>query len=244
MKVPFIKRGDLELLKVGTKTQYKNYQKDDNSWIAEVLGRNPFMETKFECPDIILKMDKTEPFETEFENVRMVYENLKFLSDSQASDERLWAGLSLGPFWKYVQYRWHFKEGCTAENVKQHYYFGYGPRRSLTRNAAARLWWVGRLTYDKDLDDHYELTRFVCENSNYVMSILERNTSNNAHITRPFVRALLDARKEGYVIDTSAVKAMTKYLNILGGVYILDSLPESIIFNKTMEEIQRTIKRQ
>lgn len=66
----------------------------------------------------------------------------------------------------------------------------------------------------------------------------------NAHITRPFVRALLDARKEGYVIDTSAVKAMTKYLNILGGVYILDSLPESIIFNKTMEEIQRTIKRQ
>ena len=76
------------------------------------------------------------------------------------------------------------------------------------------------------------------------MSILERNTSNNAHITRPFIKALLEARKDGYVIDTIAVKNMTKYLNILGGVYILDSLTESTIFNKTMDEIQRIIKKK
>ena len=76
------------------------------------------------------------------------------------------------------------------------------------------------------------------------MSILERNTSNNAHITRPFIKALLEARKDGYVIDTIAVKNMTKYLNILGGVYILDSLPESTIFNKTMDEIHRIIKKK
>ena len=36
-----------------------------------------------------------------------MYGNLQFLTDSQASDERLWAGLGLGHFWNYIKYRWN-----------------------------------------------------------------------------------------------------------------------------------------
>lgn len=173
---------------------------------------------------------------TELENVQRVYNNLRFLSGSQASDERLWAGLCINHFWKYTQYRWNIVSNCTVNNVKQHFFFGFGPRRSLTRNAISRLWWIGRLTYDSSRKDPYELTRFVCENADYVMHILERNTSNSPIITKAFLSALLTAREEGCLINTNTVGELSKYLNLLGGTYILDCLPESIIFNKILEK--------
>lgn len=131
---------------------------------------------------------------------------------------------------------------CTIENVKQHFFFGFGPRRSLTRNAISRLWWIGRLTYDENLPDPYELTQFVCENSNYIMHILERNTSNNPRIVRPFIRAMIKARSEGYLVNTRIVATASQYLNYLGGTYILDCLPEEVILTKTKEHIIRSQK--
>jgi hypothetical protein len=171
-----------------------------------------------------------------------VYENLKFLSDSQASDERLWAALCLGPFWKYVQYRWEINKKATVANIKQHYLFGYGPRRSLTRNAISRLWWIGRLTYDDTRTDPYELTKLVCENSDYIMHILERNTSNNPMIIRAFLGAVLDARNEGMNINTDAVGELAKYLNLLGGIYILDCLKPERIHQKIIDKAREITK--
>ena len=43
---------------------------------------------------------------TDAANAQEVYGKLSFISDSQASDERLWAGMCLGPFYEYTQYRW------------------------------------------------------------------------------------------------------------------------------------------
>ena len=241
MKIPFITLDDLVALRAGLRAHHSHYIEESNEWLDKELGHKVLVDSKYECPDFVLKMDKEEPFDTEFDNAKLVYENLRFLSDSQASDERLWAGLALGPFWRYVQYRWKLNKDCTTSNVLQHYYYGFGPRRSLIRNAAARLWWIGRLTYDKDNPgDHYEITRFVCENANYVMSILERNFSNNMEIIRPFAKALLAARKEGYVVQTKEVKALTKYLNVLGGVYVLDCLSEQLIYNKVLNEARQT----
>ena len=127
------------------------------------------------------------------------------------------------------QYRWKIAKKCTKQDIKAHYFFGFGARRSLSRNALARLWWIGRLTYDDSRPDPYELTKFVCENADHALHIIERNTSNSPTIIRAFVSAILTARTEGLNINTDTVGELSKYLNLLGGTYILDCLPYDLL---------------
>lgn len=112
----------------------------------------------------------------------------------------------------------------------------------MTRNAIARLWWIGRLTYDENRTDPYELTKFVCENADYIMHVLERNTSNNPMIVRAFLGAVIDARNEGLAINTDVVGALAKYLNLLGGIYILDCLEPNTIHQKIFEKARKISK--
>lgn len=232
MKLVYLEEDSLIALKSNLPQMINKYAMPDNAWIEEYFGRSPFRDAKYTVDDFSLDMSQEKPFLTEFENVKRVHTRLGFLSDSQASDERLWAGLCLGPFWKYTQYRWEIAKKCTQANIEQHFFFGFGARRSLTRNAIARLWWIGRLTYDAQRDNPYELTQFVCENADYIMHILERNISNNPSIVQAFVSAVLAARKEGIPINTDIVGDLAKYLNLLGGTYILDCLPPEVIFGK------------
>lgn len=155
----------------------------------------------------------------------------------------MWAGLALGPFWEYVQVRWNIKNHCTKSNILQHYFFAFGPRRSLTRNAISRLWWIGRLTYDPKAQDPWELTRFVCRYSRFIVDILERSMSNNPSVVRPFIRAVMDAEGEKISISTQRIRDLAIYLGELGGVYILDCLPEKEIHDKILnkaEELQKS----
>lgn len=235
MKLKIISYDNLDALKSNLQFLTDNFKKDSNAWLEQEFGNNLFIDTKYpEIPDIVLNMKAKDPFDTEEYNVKQVYRNLKFLSESQASDERLWAGLCLGEFWKYVQYRWKINDKPTKANIEQHYLFGFGARRSLTRNAMARLWWIGRLTYDEKREDPWELTKFVCENSNYIMDILERNTSNNPMIIHEFIGAVLEARRNGFKTSKESVSDLSKYLNLLGGTYILDALPEGRIYSKIL----------
>lgn len=236
MILTFLEDDSLAALKSNLSKNVSQFASPDATWITEYFGHSPFIASKYSVDDFSLDMSQDKPFLTEFENVQRVYNRLSFLSNSQASDERLWAGLCINHFWKYTQYRWDIVAKCSVDSVKQHFFFGFGARRSLTRNAIARLWWIGRLTHDPFRNDPYELTRFVCENSDYIMHILERNTSNSLMITKAFLSALLTAREEGYPINTDTVGDLSKYLNLLGGTYILDCLPEVIIYTKILDK--------
>ena len=70
----------------------------------------------------------------------------------------------------------------------------------------------------------------------YVIDLLERGFSNNRCISFEFVDAVEKARAEvageGKVILRPELRILCKYLNMLGGVYILDSMPEGAIFRK------------
>lgn len=237
MKIQFVGYDNIDLIKTNLPVWIEHFRAESSEQLEAELDQPLFTDSKFvEVQDVSLDMSAEKGFQTDAENARRVYENFQFLSESQASDERLWAGLCLGPFWKYVKYRWNIDAKCTVGHITQHFFFGFGARRSLTRNALSRLWWIGRLTHDERRDDPWELTRFVCENADYIMHVLERNTSNNLWITRGFLSAVIDARKSGMRIDTNVVGELTKYLNLLGGVYILDCLPEKNIYEKIYEK--------
>ena len=246
MNIPFMGWDDINTIKSNLDLYTPNFTLPDNKWIETELGHNPFIDTKYPLPEINLDMSQPvdKAFLTDANNVREFYGKLTFITDSQASDERLWAGMCLGPFWSYTQYRWNIIEKCTKRQVEQHYFFGYGARRSLSRNALARLWWIGRLTFDESRDDPYELTRFVCENADHIMHIIERNTSNNPTIIRPFVSAILEARNSGLPINTDTVGELSKYLNLLGGIYILDCLPYDTIYHKILDKAHELTSKE
>ena len=194
MKLQFVSYDNIDIIKSNLKSWVDNFKQDSSDWLQDELGNALFSDTKFaEIPDFSLDMSADKPFLTEAENVKRIYGNLRFLSDSQASDERLWAGLCLGPFWDYVKYRWDINKKCTVGNVQQHFFFGFGARRSLTRNALSRLWWIGRLTYDEKRSDPWELTKFVCESSDYIMHILEIGKREDVTIN---LRHMMDFGKD------------------------------------------------
>lgn len=237
MKIQFVTFDNIDTIKTNLGHWEKNFQKDSSDWLKENLSTPLFVDAKFqEIPDFVLDMsaEPKEAYTTEGANSIKVYSHLKFLSDSQASDERLWAGLCLGPFWSYVKYRWGIDRNCTATAVKDHFFFGQKSwRRSLTRNAISRLWWIGRLTYDcSNANDPWELTRFICRSQDYILHGLERNFSNNPKVIRPFLKAIINAQGNGIAVNTNVFADLAKYLNMLGGTYILDCLPEDRIYQK------------
>lgn len=243
MRLQFIGQDDIDIIKSNLEVWAPYFKDDSPSRLEKEFEEPLFKNTKYEIPDFQLDMSADKEEKTDAENAQRIYKNLSFLSDSQASDERLWAGLCMGYFWDYTQYRWRIKKKCTPDAVRQHYMYGFGARRSLIRNAIARLWWIGRLTYDKDRADPYELTTFVCEHNDHIMHILERNTSNNPMIIQGFIDGILAARAEGISVNTDDVGALCKYLNTLGGVYILDCLPRERITEKILNKAREIAEK-
>lgn len=92
MKLYIMKREALETLKANLPVVYgKYYTEKTNQWISDICGEDPFIEfkdvTEFKLAD--LNSDLT-PGEIDLNNCKILYEKLQFLSESQASDERLW----------------------------------------------------------------------------------------------------------------------------------------------------------
>ena len=172
---------------------------------------------------------------TDLENIKRVYNNMRGLSDSLASDERLWSAYTLVDRYDYMQYRWKIN----GENdLKNRYLFGYSAHRSLFRNGMARLWWIGRVTYDESRDDPYELTELlITRDQDYAENICGRNVFNNPKVTKATIAALLDVEKEGVEIDRFLVREIAKYMNLLAGTYLLDFIEYDELYNKAKEKI-------
>ena len=120
MNLQFISWDDLNAIKENLDQYVSKFALPSNAWIEEELGHSPFLNTKYPMPDIHLDMSQPmdKAYLTDAANVQEFYGKLRFISDSQASDERLWAGLCLGPFYEYTQYRWKIAQKCTKPAKK------------------------------------------------------------------------------------------------------------------------------
>ena len=80
----------------------------DNEWLKDFFAdANPFQKSKINMPsfDLILNTSLEEDDKYDLENAVLLHENLK-LTDSQASDDRLWISLCFGQFYDYMKKRW------------------------------------------------------------------------------------------------------------------------------------------
>ncbi|MCA1054301.1 hypothetical protein LCM10_04815 [Rossellomorea aquimaris] len=228
MKLKFISDECLMDLRSNFDAYKSYYYNQDHLWFDEYFsseGRVIDSNISFEEPE----MNRDEDFAiSDLENVKVIYESLKHLTVSQATQERLWAGLSHLQLRDFSFYR--LKKDFENENDKRintSLFFKNGNKRSLFVHILARLWWVGYMTYDESSENEpYRLTEFFCEKdfSARCVVFFSSNFTSNKNITRGILKSLLKLKECGVSIKRDHFVQATKYLNVVGGAMILDML--------------------
>lgn len=237
MKLKYIIEDDLLAIKSNMDIIYQKLLVEGEKNIEEIMKNEGLIkESQYEIDDFKLDMSQPKGKEnlTDIENIQRVYNHMKVLSDSQASDERIWVAYTFSVFLDYMKYRW---SASNVNDMENHYLFNYTSQRSLFRNGIARLWWIGRVTYDNTRVDPYELTKFLCRDQDYIESICGRNVFNNPEVGFATLNALFDAEKTGAKIDRYVVREVAKYVNLLSGTYILGIMDKEEIYDKICKKL-------
>ena len=242
MKVHFLTENALEALRTNLRGNLRHYADASNDWIYDYFGSdNPFMEYKQDFPDFKLTYNSDIYIgKNDVNNVIALYSAMRNLTDTQATDERLWSGMCHYDFWEYLHTRWQAYDyhSLNEQNVKSRYFFAQSRKRSLITNSISKLWWIGRLTYDETRSDPFELTKYM---EYYITSavtpLFSNNYMSNKQIAIGVISALKKLESEGYNITNRKMVLVeaTKYLNVLGGTYILDYFTSEEIEEKVIK---------
>ena len=223
MKLYFMKQNAIDFLKANMKNYYMNYFRyNSNDWIMDLFDYDPF-EYFIDVPDFTLAPIRQPVGTTVIENCKIVYTNLRNISDSQASDERLWAGLCNGIFYKYIRGRWNYsgmtpkKPDTDASTVTSRFFFSGGGIGGKYRNTLSKCWWVGRSTYLPDDTSHWKILDMIGPDdiASKVQEIFYNNTfSANPDILVGICRGMDFFRKRGKkVVVKEHLRPTLQYMN-------------------------------
>lgn len=250
MKLYFMKQKAIDYIKANIKSLYMNYYKyANNEWIYDLFDYDPF-ELFLEIPDFELcPVTSGTAGEIELENCKILYSKLKMISESQASDERLWAGLCNGAFYTYVRARWNYSKLVPknprndASGVISRFFFSGGGRSGLFRNTLAKCWWVGMSTYRGGLTDHWRLLDAIGPEdfATKVSDIFFSNTfAANPAILEGICNGMEFFKNKGQkLLMKDHIRPTMQYMNALGGGILLDALTSEDVTNLVIENIGR-----
>lgn len=250
MKVHFLTENALEALRVNLKENLRHYADKNNDWIYSYFGdESSFIEYKQEFPEFKLTVDAEEDMgKNDVKNTITLYSAMKNLTDTQATDERLWSGMCHCDFWDFLQMRWQVKDyhDLSDSKIRTRFFFAQNKKRSLITNSLSKLWWCGRLTYDEKRKDPFELTKYlIYDYATKMLIIFSNNYISNHDITIGLFSALKYLEEIGYQIKEKKPRDVyyeaTKYLNVLGGTYVLDYFTSEELEEKIVKYM-KTIK--
>lgn len=245
MKLYIMKRDALETLKANLPTVYgKYYTESSNKWIYDIYGDDPFIEFKdvAEFKLASLNADLT-PGEIDLNNCKILYEKLMFLSESQASDERLWAGLTHTTFYEYMRRRWGYGYGkipMSAEKevgaIQTRFFYKNSGRSGFYRNTLSKCWWVGYNTFNPHNDkNHFESLDIIGSNdlNSKINEFFYNFTfTSNPEVMSSIIEALRVFKVEGKILSVrNHIRPVMSYLNAVGGSVVIDCLSQEEITN-------------
>lgn len=243
-----MKKSALETLKSNLPYIYsKYYIESTNEWMTEICGEDPFIEIaevkSFDLADLSLQKGQVEA-----ENCKIIYSHLrKCISPSQASDERLWAGLCNGTFYKYLKERWNYFgeiEGsvdANIRNIRARFFFSESGRRALFRNTLSKGWWIGYNLYDPSKQDCFWRIDALGYNDFFskTYDIFSNNFSSNIVIVDGIIQALVYFRENDIILkQREHIRASLRYVNAVGGSIVLDGLTKDEITNLVINNIE------
>ncbi|MBM7660403.1 hypothetical protein JOC85_001170 [Bacillus mesophilus] len=228
MKMKFLTDETLIDLRTNYDAYKEHYYNKNDQWFNDYFNQEGrVLESKID-----LNMDKLNLNEdysiSDKENVKVIYEALKDLTVSQATQERLWSGLAHLQLRDFSYYRLKNElENKNDQRINTALFFKNGNKRSLFVHILARLWWVGYMTYDKEHPTNpYWLTEFFCEKDFSARSVVffSSNLTSNPNITKGILKTLVKWQQSGINITRDHFVQANKYLNVVGGAMILDML--------------------
>lgn len=239
MKLYFLKDTALDQLKYNAGTNIKNYANETNEWLTDYFGESPFLEFSRGVPEFQLDDTIENVGCIDIENAKTLYTNLKAITVTQASDERFWSGLEHGQFWGYMRNRWgsYNTAGLKESSIMTHFFFVHGSKKSMFMNTLSRLWWLAKLTYDETRGEPFELLDFFkTDFATKIMLFSSNGYFSNFKITSALLETLIEYEKDGNRAGRRLFTSLSEYLNVLGGIYILDYLEKEEI--KTLLNIK------
>ena len=247
MKLYFMKQSALDYITANIKTLYINYYREKtNQWIYDLFDYDPFEEF-MEVPDFELAPITSKRGELELENCKIIYSKLINVSESQAADERLWAGLCNNTFYDYVRRRWNYDNlplkdaKKDSEPILSRFFFKGGVSGGKYRNSLSKCWWVGHGVYQyKEIDKFALLDALGAEDfSTKVTDIFYSYTfSSNFTIVSGIIKGWKDMLDKGYKLPTrNYLRPTLQYINALGGGILLDMFDENEIRKITVDYI-------
>lgn len=242
MKLMYLSNAAIDDIKTNYSTYKNHFTDESNEWFMDRFEKNGWIhESKIQCTDFELNYDETYSV-SDRKNVEIVYEALKDLNPVNAADERLWAGMLFGQFWKYVRYRRAKElESGDERDVLNSFLFMRGKKRSCFMNCLSRLWWTGYILYDKSNTNHYSAVDTICESA-YASTLILFSSNNfvsNREIGLGVIDCISERKKNGEKIGRYHLVEANKYLNCVGGITLLDSLTRNEVKNMVDKQLTK-----
>lgn len=245
MLIKYLKEDSIDMLKKYDLTSNARWYSGDNSWlVTKYINNGTTLFGKYEkkqFPEFTLKTENG--ILDDCDNMKIIYESLKELTDSQASDERIWSGLAHDYCWDYMQKRWPLPEKKEKRNshILNNYFF-WNSTKAVFLNGISRLWWYARYTYDSHASNPYELTKYICDNdiNGKIFPLLACKFSTNPEVFKNIIRAIKNfEEKNAMTLSRDQFGQVKKYLNRLSGKMVIDILSydelNAKITNKLLE---------
>jgi len=226
---------------------------EGNSWVSEIgIKSQRDLETAVELRGSFELIDPTNGDLKDIENAIRVHKALPKLTPIQARDPRLWTRLTHVECWAYMRSRWpiekHLNDEAKATRfIQSRYFVTQSQSRSLLRNGIARLWWTAKVSHDPARDNPYELAAVLLSTLDITQQILERGIGRSPAVLMGFLE-FLNRNKElllsGGDENRVRIRRLAKFLNMHGGVCILDSLSQPQIMTLLEAELVRILSSE
>lgn len=234
------KESFVQKLRVSVLVNIRNYQIDD-VWVNNIgTPSERELLTSFDVDSLPALTLPSDDSHHDIENSILLHRTLAKLTPLQARDPRLWTRLSHIEYWGYMRKRWQVEkylgdgEKKAGGRILERYFILQSQGRSLIRNGISRLWWSAHLSHNPSRENPYELTHVLMSTLDITQSLLERSIGRAPNILLGFLEFLNRHRDDllsGGNENRLRIRHLAKYLNMYGGVSVLDYLPEAQIID-------------
>lgn len=209
---------------------------ENGDWLKSCISGELFVPKKYEvaAPALSIPHDQNDK-ETDFKNSVELFRCFNTLPGYVLSDERFWLWVNFEVGYQIAQANMPITPGSSV--FKDHWLFIQGKRRGLFFGVLSRCYFRVALTVDNELDDPYELTRFVIENPERFRNLTWRAFSSNKSIVAGALRAEKRLLEENFSVESAAFYAeVAKAISRAGSLKLLDCMSaddvEKLVYNE------------
>lgn len=248
MTLTVFKETFVNSLGAAVRTNFSRYA-EDVSWVSDIgITSQRDLNTSVELKAPLEFLEPAEGDLKDIENAIRVHKAFPQLTPLQARDPRLWTRLAHVEAWAYMRKRWpmekHKDQGVAERYIEAHYFVKQVQSRALLRNGIARLWWTAKVSHDPARDNPYELVAVLLSTLDITQQMLERSLGRAPVVLMGFLEFLnrnKDVLLTGGNENRTRIRRLAKFLNMHGGVCILDSLSQPQIMGLLENEFVRIL---